>query len=82
MAAAVVLCGAAAVLILAILIGDSRDLAWKSITFAFVFALFTLPAAAGVYLARRRPGFACPDVQGPPQLKRGMCPRRHSNHGA
>jgi hypothetical protein len=55
MAAAVVLCGAAAVLILAILIGDSRELASKSFTFAFVLALFTLPAAVGIYLARRRP---------------------------
>ncbi len=57
-AAAVVLCGAAAVLILAILFGGSEQLESKSFTFAFVFALFTLPAAAGVYLALRRPGLA------------------------
>jgi hypothetical protein len=54
--AAVVLCGAAAVLIVVILIGDSRDVAEKAFSFAFVFALFTLPAAMGVYLARKRPG--------------------------
>ena len=56
MVAAAALCGVAAVLILAILFGDSKELASKSFTFAFVFALFTLPAAAGVYLALRRPG--------------------------
>src|SRR5262245_13857648 len=54
--AAFVLCGAAAVLILAILIGGSNDLASKALSFAFFFALFTLPAAAGAYLARERPG--------------------------
>jgi hypothetical protein len=55
-ATAVLLCAAAAILIVEILIGGSRELESKSFTFAFVFALFTLPAAAGVYLALRRPG--------------------------
>jgi hypothetical protein len=54
--AAFVLCGAAAVMILVILIGGSSDVASKSLSFAFFFALFTLPAAAGAYLARERPG--------------------------
>lgn len=54
--AAVVLCGAAMVLILVILIGGSNDVASKAFSFAFFFALFTLPAAAGAYLARERPG--------------------------
>jgi hypothetical protein len=54
--AALVLCGAAAVLILVILSGGSSDVASKSLSFAFFFALFTLPAAAGAYLARERPG--------------------------
>jgi hypothetical protein len=54
--AAVVLGGAAAVLILVILIGDSKDVAAKSFSFALFFALFTLPAAVGVYLVRERSG--------------------------
>lgn len=54
--AAALLCGAAVVLILVILIGDSSNVAAKSLLVAFFFALFTLPAAAGIYLARERPG--------------------------
>src|SRR4051794_16536792 len=54
--AAFLLCAAAAVLILVILIGDSNNVAAKSLLVAFFFALFTLPAAAGAYLARERPG--------------------------
>jgi hypothetical protein len=54
--AAALLCGAAVVLILVILIGGSNDVAAKSLLVAFFFALFTLPAAAGAYLARERPG--------------------------
>jgi hypothetical protein len=54
--AAVVLCGVAAVLVLAILIGGSKQVESKSFSFALVLALFTLPAAAGAYLARERPG--------------------------
>jgi hypothetical protein len=57
-AAAVVLGGAGAILVLAILVGSSRQLESKSFSFALVFALFTLPAATGVYLALRRPGLA------------------------
>lgn len=52
--AAVGLCLAAAVLILVIL-GGSKDVAEKAFSFAFVLALFTLPAAAGAYLAWARP---------------------------
>jgi hypothetical protein len=54
--AVVVLCGVAAILVVVILIGGSNDVESKSFSFAFVFALYTLPAAAGVYLARTRPG--------------------------
>jgi hypothetical protein len=53
--AAVLLSGTAAVLVLVILIGGSENVASKALSFAFTFALFTLPAAAGVYLARERP---------------------------
>jgi hypothetical protein len=54
--AAALLCGVAVALILVILIGGSNNVASKSLLVAFFFALFTLPAAAGVYLARERPG--------------------------
>ena len=54
-AAALALCAVAAILILAIL-GGSEDVASKALSFAFVLALFTLPAAAGAYLAWVRPG--------------------------
>jgi hypothetical protein len=54
--AAVVLCGAAVVLVLVILAGSSKDVESKSFAVTLAFALFTLPAAAGVYLAQRRPG--------------------------
>ena len=53
--AAMALCAVAGILILAIL-GGSEDVASKSLSFAFVLALFTLPAAAGAYLAWVRPG--------------------------
>jgi hypothetical protein len=54
--AAVVLCGAAAILVLVILVGGSKDVESKSFAVAIAFALFTLPGAAGIYLAQRRPG--------------------------
>jgi hypothetical protein len=53
--AAMVLCVVAGILILAIL-GGSKDVAAKSASFALVLALFSLPAAAGVYLGWVRPG--------------------------
>lgn len=53
--AVLVLCVVGAILILAIL-GGSKDAASKSVSFAFVLALFTLPAAAGAHLAWVRPG--------------------------
>ena len=53
--AAMALCAVAGILILAIL-GGSEDVASKAFSFAFVLALFTLPAAAGAYLAWVRPG--------------------------
>jgi hypothetical protein len=53
--AAMVLCVVAGILILAIL-GGSEDVASKAFSFAFVLALFTLPATAGAYLAWVRPG--------------------------
>ncbi len=52
---ALVLCVVAGILILAIL-GGSEDAASKAFSFAFVLALFTLPAAAGAHLAWVRPG--------------------------
>lgn len=53
--AALALCIAAGFVILAIL-GGSKEVASKSASLGFVLALFTLPAAAGAYLGRVRPG--------------------------
>jgi hypothetical protein len=53
--AAIALCAFAGILILAIL-GGSDDVASKAASFAFILALFTLPAAAGANLAWMRPG--------------------------